>query len=339
MSTESKASQVRINEFLMGISAVAFVVVAITGVLLSLWYVPSSDPLRMADGRTLTVITSTRTELVGPFTDTLVASPENPCLAPARSGQAVTSAAQSSIRVAIHNAPFGQVVRRIHYWMSDVLLAALTALLVIMCLRRCYETDRSLWLRALALTAAALAGGWTGRILVDDVYAEISRRIMGHELASAPMGDIIVRLLGIEPGSLLLARTYSLHGLILGAFAMLVFATDMRQAFRGARSYPPLLAGLLAAVGVSLISIPDWGMRDAVRGLAGWERVSPWWGIVPFRAWSQWLGSELAGYVAIALTTLLVTLPFWHRRMARTSVVGFLILLGVMLVAGLLFGN
>jgi hypothetical protein len=208
-----------------------------------------------------------------------------------------------------------------------------------MCLRRSYETDRSLWLRVLALTVATVAGGWTGRILVDDVYAEISRRIMGHELASAPMGDILVRLLGIEPGSLLLARTYSLHGLILGAIAMLVFATDMRQVFRGERGFPALLVGLLVAVGVSLISIPDWGMRDAVRGLAGWERVSPWWGIVPFRAWSQWLGSELAGYVAIALTTLLVTLPFWHRRMARTSVVGFLILLGVMLVAGLLFGN
>lgn len=324
---------------LVGLSAVVLSIVVFTGLLLSMWYVPSSDPLRSSNGTPQTIVTSTRILQNGPYTDTVAASPERPQLAPALPGDVVVSGAQSSIRVSIHNAPYGSTIRRIHYWLSDVLLALLTVLMTVLCSLRIYESDRTTWLRSLSLVLIALAGGWTGRILADDVYAEISRRVMGHELSNAPLGDVITSVLGIEPGALLLARTYSVHGFLLGVLGLLMITPDVRQILREA-SRPPLLSiGLLIAFGVSFVSVADWGLRDAVRGLVGWERVTAWWGIAPFRSWSLWLGSELGGYVAVILGGLLATLPFWHRKMPRRTVTLFLTLLLAMLLAGLLFGN
>jgi len=339
MTDVMRSSMEKARPALIGLSAVVLAIVVLTGMLLSMWYVPSSEPVRSSDGTLQTLVTSTRLLRSGPYTDTVFASKESPQLAPALGGEPVLSAAQSSIRVSIHNAPHGTTVRRIHYWMSDLLLGLLAVLLLVLGALRTFETDRRLWLRFLSLTLLAVAGGWSGRILVDDVYAEISRRVMGHELSNAPLGGIITSVLGIEPGALLLARTYSVHGFLLGVLGLLMITPDVRQILREA-SRPPLLSmGLLIALGVSFVSVPDWGLRDAVRGLAGWEHVTPWWGIAPFRSWSLWLGSELAGYIAGLLGGLLIALPFWHRKMPRRSVSLFLTLLLVMVLAGLLFGN
>lgn len=324
---------------LVGLSAIALLMVVFTGILLAMWYVPSSDALRSSDGTDQTIATSVRLLHNGPYTDTIAATVLTPQLAPASLGDPVISVAQSSIRVSINNAPFGQTLRRIHYWMSDVLLGLLTVLLAVLCLLRTYESDRTTWLRLFSLLLIALAGGWTGRILVDDVYAEISRRIMGHELSSAPLGGIIAALLGIEPGALLLARTYSVHGFLLGVLGLLMITPELRRILDDATRAPILSIGLLIAVGVSFVAVPNWGLRDAVRGLAGSEHVTAWWGIAPFRSWTQWLGSELAGYVGILLMAMLVTLPFWHRKMPPRTVALLLMLLLAMLLTGLLFGN
>ncbi len=324
---------------LVGLSTFALLIVVCTGLLLSMWYVPSSDPLRSSDGTPQTIVTSTRILQNGPYTDTVAASSERPLLAPALPGDIVMSAAQSSIRVSIHNAPYGPTIRRIHHWMSDVLLVLLTVLLTVLCSLRIYESDRTTWPRSLSLVLIALAGGWTGRILVDDVYSEISRRVMGHELGSAPLGGLIISVLGIEPDALLLARTYSVHAILVGVLSLLLITPDIRSTLRDASRPPLLFISLLIALGVAYLAVPDWGMRDAVRGLAGWERVTAWWGIAPFRSWSLWLGSELGGYVAVLLGGLLVALPFWHRKMPPRTVALFLMLLLAMLIVGLLFGN
>ncbi|HBB26739.1 MAG TPA: hypothetical protein DCZ59_10775 [Bacteroidetes bacterium] len=339
MNEAVRSSLQKARPTLVGLSAVVLAIVLFTGVLLSMWYVPSSDPFRSSDGTLQTIVTSRRLLQSGPFTDTISASVQKPQLAPAGVGEPVVSAAQSSIRVSIHNTPFGSTVRRIHHWMADILLGLLGALMIVLGLLRTFETERSSWVRYLSLTALAVAGGWTGRILVDDVYAEISRRVMGHELSTAPLGGIITSMLGIEPGALLLARTYSVHGFLLGVLGLLMITPDVRRILHDASRPPFLSIGLLIALAVSYISVPDWGLRDAVRGLAGWEHVTPWWGIAPFRSWSLWLGSELAGYVGIIILLLLVTLPLWYRRMQRRTAAAFLAVLLGMLIIGLLFGN
>ncbi len=338
MTGAKLSSLEKVRPILLGLSTAALLVVVATGVLLSMWYVPSSDPVRTPDGTAQTIISSTRLLRSGPFTDTIAATSLNPQLAPVSSAEPVISAAQSSIRVTIHNAPYGTTLRRIHHWMSDVLLVFLTALLVVLCLLRTYETDSSQWLRALVLIFIAVAGGWTGRILVDDVYSEISRRIMGHELQTAPLGNAIAAILGIQRGELHLARTYSVHGFVLGVLGLLLATPDLREILRQASRPLFVSTALLIAIGVSLIPIPDWGMRDAVRGLAGWEHVTPWWGIVPFRTWSQWLGSELAGYLMIPTLLTVGALPFWYRRSSRRTLTLLLAVISIALVVGFLFG-
>lgn len=338
MTGAMRSSLEKARPILFGFSTATLLIIIGTGILLSMWYVPSSDPVRTPDGTAQTIITSTRLLRSGPFIDTITASPLHTQLAPASKAEPVISAAQSSIRVAIHNAPYGTTLRRIHHWMSDVLLVSLTALLVCLSLLRIYETDTSQWLKVFLLIIIAMAGGWTGRILVDDVYAEISRRIMGHELQSVPLGNAVASILGIQPGAMHLARTYSVHGFVLGVIGLLLITPDLREVLRQAGRPPFLSAALLGAIGVSVIALADWGMRDAVRGLAGWEHVTPWWGIVPFRTWSQWLGSELAGYLTIPTILAVGALPFWYLRTSRRTVTVLLGVISIALVVGFLFG-
>ncbi|MBU3678229.1 MAG: hypothetical protein FGM32_01310 [Candidatus Kapabacteria bacterium] len=338
MTSAARSSLESAQPILIGLSAATLLLVVVTGMLLSMWYVPSSDPLRTSTGAAQTIVTSTRLLHSGPYTDTITASSVNPQLAPASTGEPAVSAAQSSIRVTIHNAPYGSAVRSIHHWMSDILLALLTTLMSVLCVLRTYEADRSLWLRLISLTLITVAGGWTGRILVDDVYAEISRRIMGYELQTAPLGNAISAILGIQPGALLLARTYSVHGFMLGVIGLLLITPNLRQILVQASRPPFFSTALLVSVAVSFISVPDWGLRDALRGLAGWEHVTPWWGIVPFRTWSHWLGSELAGYLAIPAIIAFGSLPLWYRQISKRAVTILFTVIALALLVGFLFG-
>ncbi|MEN9281684.1 MAG: hypothetical protein RL594_619 [Bacteroidota bacterium] len=324
---------------LVAMNVTLAVIVVVTGVLLSFWYVPSSQPARTRDGANLTIVTQLRIDTVGRFVDTLRASPSMPRLAPQRSGEVVPSMAQASIRVDISRAPFGAIVRSLHRWISDVLL--ITAALLVLALAgfKAYELPSGAWKRSLLLLGCILLGGWTGRILVDDVYAEISRRIMGHELSEAPFGGFLVAILGIEPSAAHLARTYSVHAIVLGIGGVLLVSRELRSCLQDVHWL--WVGGVTIGVSVvaGVVAVPEYGLRDAIQGLLGSVSVRPWWGIVPFRSWVQWLGAELAGYVLLGTLMALFLLPHWHHSTTPRTVRLVMLSIALALLAGALFGN
>lgn len=292
----------------LGVFAMLIGVELITGLLLGLLYEPSRMPATTADGRTATVILGERRERVGPFTDT-VGTPSAPSLVPARSGELVPSAAAASLQVQINNAPGGTIARAVHHTLAGWLVVLACIVVVFSAAAREYRHSASAWVMSIGMLLIAAAAAWTGRILPDDTYAEVSLRIVGHDVLEAPLGDALVAVLGIVPGEPMLARTYFVH-LLLGAASVWLAYVLWRE-----RQHVPLVvgAGLAVAIMAAMMPIHALSARDAVTGLAGTTQVDPWWVIRPLHELAAVLGAELAGYLVLGGMLVLVLLPVWRR--------------------------
>ncbi|HLP27133.1 MAG TPA: cytochrome b N-terminal domain-containing protein, partial [Candidatus Didemnitutus sp.] len=198
------------------------IVQVVTGTLLALWYVPSRNAATMLDGRMATVSSEQRIETIGNFIDTLGVHGQ-PTLVPARRGDAVPSQAAASVAVNIANAPAGEFLRNIHHNATGWLYTLSILWLVMLALSRAYRKDGPLWIRAVFVVILVLIGAWSGRLLPDDVYAEISRRIVGHELQEAPFGSFFATLFGADPSHPLLSRTFVMHALVGAALLSLLW--------------------------------------------------------------------------------------------------------------------
>ena len=292
----------------LGVFAMLIGIELVTGLLLGLLYEPSRMPAATPDGRPTTMLMGERVERVGPFTDT-VGRPATPSLVPARPGELVPSAAAASVQVQINNAPGGAIARAMHHTLAGWLVVLACFVVVLSAIARVYEHAASTWVMSIGMLIVALAAAWTGRILPDDIYADVSLRIVGHELLEAPLGDVLVAVLGIVPGEPMLARTFFVH-ILLGAASVWLAYVLWRE-----RQHVPLVvgAGLAVAIIAAIMPIHAFGARDAVTGLAGTVQVDPWWVIRPLHELVGVLGAELAGYVMLGGTLMLVLLPVWRR--------------------------
>ncbi len=307
----------------LGLILSAMVVVqVITGILLSMWYVPSRSAATMPDGTMASITTVQRLENVGSFVDTLGVD-GRPTLVPARRGDAVPSQAAASVAVSIANAPAGEFIRTIHHNNTAWLYTLSILWLVLLTVSKAFRADAATWIRAVSAVILVLIAAWSGRLLPDDVYAEISRRIVGHELQEAPFGSFIATLFGVEPNHPLLSRTFVLH-ILVGA-ALTTTLWKPLSAMRGTASQDPVggplqraLIFAIGVVGVVLVTafnpLESWPLRDLAGGLNGQVHAEPWWVIRPFHTLVEWFGAELAGYLLLALTLTLLFLPIRKRN-------------------------
>lgn len=320
---------------------VGFIIIqAITGILMSMYYVPSDAPARTIDGKPLTIAHSLRVDTIGQFVDTLNVSGRT-ALVPAREGELAPSAAAASVHVAIANAPLGGFIRAVHQHTATALV--LTSLLwaALLGFAGVYASNPRLWLMSIGVSVLALALAWTGRVLPDDVYSMISRTIVSNELRQAPLGDFITRVLGLHYAELSLSRTYIMHALVMGGGICVVayaVAKASREPMAKAMGYCAFafVASVLFAVANPVHEYP---IRDAVKGVAGGEHVVAWWTIMPIHAWAIWLGAELAGFVAIVLVVKLVTMPWWHTSMRPVYAKTLIATVSLAIVLAYMFGN
>ncbi len=292
----------------LGVLAMIVGIELVTGLLLGLLYEPSRMPVATPDGRPMTILIGERVERVGPFTDT-VGTPSSPSLVPARSGELVPSAAAASVQVHITNAPGGAIARAVHHTLAGWLVVLACIVVVVSAVAREYQHAASTWVMSIGVLLVAVAAAWTGRILPDDIYAEVSLRIVGHELLEAPLGDVFVAVLGIVPGEPHLARTFFVH-ILLGAASVWLAVVLWRE-----RQHVPLVvgAGLALAIVAAMMPIHAFAAQDAVTGLAGTAQVDPWWVIRPLHELVGLLGAELAGYLILGGMLVLGLLPVWQR--------------------------
>lgn len=140
-----------------------------------------------------------------------------------------TATAWGSVRYIQSHVPAGWVVRGIHHFASDVLLAVLVLACLRMVVTAGYRHPRaSVWWLTLALLAVALAGSLTGHLLPWDQGGYWGTMVRVNILGRTPLvGDAIRRLVvgGSELGQLTLTRFYTLHVAIFSvAMGMLVFS-------------------------------------------------------------------------------------------------------------------
>lgn len=323
---------------------VGFVIIqAITGILMSMYYIPSDAPARTVDGKPLTISHSLRLDTVGNFIDTLNV-PGRTALVPARTGELVPSMAAASLHVALENAPLGSFIRAMHQHAATALVLTSLAWAALLGFAGAYANNARLWLMSIGVAVLALAMAWTGRVLPDDVYSMISRTIVSNELREAPLGDFITRILGLYYGELSLSRTYIMHALVMGG-GMCVLALRVVMGYQASQRPMAKAMGyygiaFVAAVLFALGSpIHQYPIRDAIRGVSGGEHVFAWWTIMPIHAWAIWLGAELAGFVAIVLVLKLATMPLWHRSMRPAYAKTLIAVVSLAIVLAYMFGN
>ena len=320
------------------------IIQAITGILMSMYYVPSDAPARTVDGKPLAISLSLRLDTVGTFIDTLNV-PERTALVPARKGELVPSMAAASVHVSLENAPFGSFIRAMHQHAATALVLTSLFWAALLGFAGAYASNARLWLMSLGIAVLALAMAWTGRVLPDDVYSMISRTIVSNELREAPLGDFITRILGLHYRELSLSRTYIMHAFVMGG-VLCVLAARMRlhvptasqETMAKAMGYYGIafVAAVLFALGSPIHQYP---IRDAIMGVSGGEHVYAWWTIMPIHAWAIWLGAELAGFVAIVIVLKLATMPLWYNKMRPGYAKTLIAIVALAIVLAYVFGN
>ncbi|MBS1562502.1 MAG: hypothetical protein JSS89_12920 [Bacteroidetes bacterium] len=345
---------------------VVFALQAVTGVLLSMLYVPSEQPVYDERGRVRAFAYATGLVRIQPTSradvlDTVTVAPR-PILVPldtsgrvadlyeadarhcslirdASGAPLVPSAAAASVVLTIgRDAPGGDVVRWLHH-VNTVVLLLMLALTMAAYL---HAVDGRLAWGTVAV-GIALCAAYTGRLLPDDVYALVSRSITSDVFDhDAPFGWLIARILGVTgPTVHALSTTATMHTVVLPAVLTVVIVHLLRltqvalvDVWRWilAVSIVGTLAYLLFHGTVPLRG--EYMPRDTMHGAAVTSGIAPWW---PFRLPNSliaWFGAEMASYLTIGVFVALITMRWWQGSVGQWTVRIFIGMLLLTIILG-----
>jgi ubiquinol-cytochrome c reductase cytochrome b subunit len=177
--------------FLLGeIALYSFVVLVATGIFLTLYFNPSTNFVTYHGS-----------------------------YAPLR-GQRVSEAYASTVALSF-DVRFGLVMRQMHHWAANVFAAAIVIHMCRIFFTGAFRRPRELnWVIGVTLLTLALANGFIGYSLPDDLISGTGLRIMFSILLSIPVvGSYLAFFLfgGNFPGDAIIPRLYTIHILILPA--------------------------------------------------------------------------------------------------------------------------
>ncbi len=173
--------------FLFGeVAVIAFVILVLTGIALTLFYEPSAAMVTYEGGSTL------------------------------HQGREMP-AAYASVVTLSHDVPGGLLLRRVHRLASHIFVAAILAHLIRVLATGAFRAPRELThLIGVALLVMAAISGWTGHNLPFDVLAGTSLRILYALVIAIPwVGETLAQWLfaGEFPTGQMLPRMFALHAL------------------------------------------------------------------------------------------------------------------------------
>lgn len=254
---------------LFGVVALACVVVLfVTGLLLMFWYAPSSQ----------------RVTYVGSY-------------APLAGQEA--SAAYVSILHTSFDIPAGLLVRQAHHWAALLLPAAILVQLAVTFFTGAFRRRRGSWLVLFGLLIVALAGGWSGYALPDDMLSGTGLRIFQGILLGIPVVGTWLSWLffgGEFPGRII-ENLYPVHIAVVPALLIGLLWLRARLASRqeptrhpgevGVPAYPnaavragglfAIVTGLLVLVGATVTVAPVWLFGPSSTGDASAGSQPDWY--------------------------------------------------------------
>lgn len=156
--------------------------------------------------------------------------------------QATPDKAYNSVMFIMNEVKFGWLVRSMHAWSANLMVAAVFMHMLRVFFTGAYKPPRELnWVAGVGLLGITLAFGFTGYLLPWDQRAYWATTV-GTEIAgSLPLVGPYLKtflLAGTEPTGLTLARFYAMHVLVLPLVAVILLALHFLMVRRQGISGP-----------------------------------------------------------------------------------------------------
>ena len=253
-------------------------------------------------------------------------------------------AARESVVYIMNVAPAGDIVRGIHFWTANIVMATVLLHLGRIFVTGSYKRPREAnWLIGVGLLATTLGLMFTGTVMKWD---QEGYEALGHNVEAANLLGAIGFWFSsdFETSLPLLGRLYMAHVVILPAFGtLLLIAHFLLVKHHGISSLPEVhdaavdggpapvktgstfaahlirMAGfgllILAAATILAIVFPA-GLGS--RPIPGTETTKPPWMFLPFYPFEDWFGLSALLWVPAILFGALILLPFIDRSPYRS---------------------
>ncbi len=196
-----------------------------------------------------------------------------------------TQEAYESIQFILTQVPFGWLIRSIHSWSANLMIAAALAHLFSVLFLKAYRPPRDLtWMTGFALLILAMGFGFSGYLLPWNKLAYFATKVGTDIAGTVPLvGDFVVRFLrgGDHVTGSTLSRFYGWHVAILPALATSLLVLHLVLVQRHGMSVPPSVEKEPGPQR-SMRFVPDFLLRDlfgwtlALGVLAALAALFPW---------------------------------------------------------------
>ena len=197
--------------------------------------------------------------------------------------------AYDSVQFIMTRVPFGWLVRSIHSWSANLMVAAVVVHLASVLYLKAYRRPRELtWVSGVLLFFLTLGFGFTGYLLPWNELAFFATRV-GTDIAGAVplVGGGVVRFLrgGPDVSGATLTRFYGVHVAVLPALATALLGLHLALVQYHGMSVPPSVDAEAARTGRRVRAmpfVPHFALRDlfgwtvALALLAGLSAFLPW---------------------------------------------------------------
>jgi cytochrome b6 len=181
--------------------------------------------------------------------------------------------AYDSVQFIMTQVPFGWLVRSIHSWSANLMVAAAFAHLFSVLFLKAYRKPREItWISGVLLLFISLGFGFTGYLLPWNELAFFATRV-GTDVAGAVpvLGESIVRFLrgGPDVTGATLTRFYGVHVAVLPAITTVLLGLHLLLVQHHGMSVPPSIEAQAAREGRPVRTMP-FAPHFALRDLFGW---------------------------------------------------------------------
>ncbi|MEE9218429.1 MAG: cytochrome bc complex cytochrome b subunit [Acidobacteriota bacterium] len=262
-----------------------------------------------------------------------------------------------SVQFIMTEVEFGWLIRSMHAWAANLLVAVLFVHMFSAFLMKAYRKPREItWMSGMVLFGLMLGFGFSGYLLPWNELAFFATKVGTAMAAAVPVvGEFTLRLTrgGDEVTGATLSRFYGLHVAVLPALTALVMGLHLMLVQKQGMSVPPSVERRHGGKVPVLRFVPDFLLRDLVGWLAAlavlaalaaffpWElgeKVDPfqpvpagtkpeWFFLFMYQALKflpphffglEWLEGEVVGVVGLGLIGVLWLLtPFLDRKSSQ----------------------
>ncbi|WP_314148807.1 cytochrome b N-terminal domain-containing protein [uncultured Leifsonia sp.] len=237
-------------------------------------------------------------------------------------GAEMSKALQSTLAISFE-LPGGMLLRQAHHWAALLLPAAIILQLVFAFFTGAFRRPRrTSWLLLFGLLIAALAGGWSGYALPDDMLSGTGLRIVeGIVLGIPVVGTWLSWLLfgGEFPGQII-EHLYPIHIAVVPVLIVLLLAGRWREAYlHKAAQFPGDGRSETVIVGVPVwpnLAVRAGGLLAATTGaivlIAATVTIGPIWLYGPSSPGDAGAGSQPDWYTGFLDGALRLVPPGWE---------------------------